>query len=71
MPRKRRRNGKGIKEVLGKIHNFIKSNRLISRGATALAPLAGSYGNIVKGVGTAASSLGYGRRRRRGRPRKK
>ena len=67
MPRKRRRNGKGIKEVLGKIHNFVKNNRLISRGAAALAPL----GNIVKGVGTAASSLGYGRRRRRGRPRKK
>lgn len=70
MPRKRRRNGKGIKDVLNKIHNFVKSNKLISRGASALAPIAGPYANVVRNVGVAAGALGYGRRKR-GRPRKR
>lgn len=70
MPRKRRRQGKGIKDVLKKIHNFVKSNRLISRGAAAIAPLAGPYSGVVSRVGTAAGALGYGRRRRRVRRRK-
>lgn len=62
---KRKHQGKGLKEVLGKIHNFIKGNKLISRGASALAPiLPGTYGSVVRGVGSAAANLGYGRKRK-------
>ena len=64
---KRKHQGKGIKEVLGKIHNFIKGNKLISRGASALAPLAGPYSGAVSRVGSVAANLGYGRKKPRRR----
>lgn len=78
MPKRRRKQkGKGpvldwIKKTARNVHNFVKDNRLISRGASALAPLAGPYSGTISRVGTVADKLGYGnRRRKRGRPRKK
>ena len=77
MPRRRKtkQRGKGpvldwIKKAARNVHDFVKDKKLISRGAAAIAPYAGSYGNIVRGVGTAAGSLGYGRRKKRGRRKK-
>jgi hypothetical protein len=46
----------GIKRVASGAHDFIKNNRLVSRGL-ALTP--------YKGASAAAGALGYGRRRRR------
>jgi hypothetical protein len=46
----------GIKRVATGAHDFIKSNRLVSRGL-ALTP--------YKGAAAAAGALGYGRRKRR------
>jgi hypothetical protein len=64
--RKRRpQGGKGLVDVLKKIHNFVKEKKLISRGAAAFAPLAGRYGAPITAIGNAASSLGYGKKRRR------
>ena len=69
MPKRRRMKGKG--PLLDKIKGFLKKHRVISRAAGALAPLAGSYAPVVSGVGEFARSQGYGRKRKRGRPRKK
>lgn len=71
--RRRRHRGRGLMDFLNKAHNFVKSNQLISRGASALAPLAasrlGKYGgiasNVLGHVANAAGAAGYGRRRRR------
>lgn len=59
-----------IKKAARDVHSFIKDNRLISRGASALAPLTGSYSGAVGNVGRAAAVLGYGRRKKRGRKKK-
>lgn len=69
MPRKRRmRGGKltlsGVVNALKKANNYVKSNKLISRGATALSSLGVPYADRVAST---ASNLGYGRRRRRRR----
>lgn len=66
-PRKRRvvrrrvhrKRGAGFFDFLGKIHNFIKSNKIISRVASLIPH------PVARTVGTAAGALGYGRRRRR------
>ena len=82
MPRKRKarrkQHGEGpvwdwIKKNAGKAHDFVKSNKLISRGASALAPLVpAAYSGTVSNIGNVASKLGYGKRqRKRGRPKKK
>ncbi len=59
--RKRKMQGKGpvldwIKKAARSAHNFIKDNRLISRGATALAPIAGPYSSVLNRVGTVAGT---------------
>ncbi len=69
---RRRRQGKGIKDVLNKVHKFIKANKVISRGLSAYSGLSGgtlpgaSYASRAADV---ASQLGYGRRIRRRRRR--
>ena len=60
--RRRGQRGAGFWSFLKKAHNWIKQNKVISRGAkflgsTGLVPQAGT-------IGTAAGTLGYGRRRR-------
>jgi len=59
----RRRRGRGffdsIKRVLSSIGNFVKDNRLISRGLSLIPHPYARVGSTV------ASSLGLGRRRRR------
>lgn len=69
MPRRRRQQrGKGLKDVLNKLHSIIKENKLISRGANALAPiLPGQFGHYAGRIGSTAAALGYGRRRYRRR----
>lgn len=81
MPRRRRRQrgqkGEGpvldwLKRTARKAHDFIKDNRLISRGATALAPIVpGPYSSTIANVGRTAEVLGYGKKKRRGGRRKK
>ena len=65
-----RRRGRGffqnIGNALSKAHDWIKSNKIISTVGSALGAVGVPYaGAIAKG----ASALGYGRRRRVGRPR--
>lgn len=67
--RRRRMRGRGVMDFLKKAHNFVKANQLISKGATALAPIVASRlgptaSGILSKVGSVAGSLGYGRRRR-------
>ena len=46
------------------IHDFVKSNRLVSRASLGLHKLTGN--EHLKTVGETAATLGYGRRRRGG-----
>lgn len=61
--------GAGFMDVVRKANDFLKSNKVISRGAKALGGLLPpQYGAVASTVGDLAGSLGYGRRRRmRGR----
>ncbi len=64
MPKKvarKKQNGKGLKEILGAVHNIVKDNKLISRGLTATGTLAP--------FGAVASMLGYGKKPRVARKR--
>lgn len=76
MPRRRRRQqGESpvwdwIKKAAKNFHGFVKDNKLISRGAASLAPIAGPYSGTVNRIGNVASALGYGRRKKPGRKRK-
>lgn len=78
--RTRRRNmkGKGVKEILGKVKNalgvakdFVKKHKLISRGLAAVTPFAGTFAPLTSGASAGVAALGYGRRRRVGRPRRR
>ena len=64
---RRRMRGRGkIMDFLRKAGNFLKKNKIVSRVANGLASvLPPQYAGIAKSVGTAAGSIGYGRRRRR------
>ena len=50
-----------IKKGFSSINEFAKKNKLISRGAAALAPFAGSDAPTVSRIGAAAGALGYGK----------
>lgn len=52
-------------DAIRSAHNWIKSNKIISTVGNALAPVLPVAGTIGKFAGT----MGYGRRRRVGRPR--
>ncbi len=66
--RTRRRGGSWLGDAFTKAHDFIKSNKLVSRIANGLSAVGVPYAGAV---GKAAGVLGYGRRRRRpGRPRR-
>ena len=54
--------GAGLGSWLKRAFNFVKDHKLISRGATMLAPRAGAYSPIVSTVGKIAGVLGLGRR---------
>ncbi len=75
--RKRKMKGKGpvldwIKKAARNVHNFVKDNRLISRGATALAPLAGPYsGTVSRCWKNCCSIWAMAEEEKRGRPKKK
>ena len=74
MPKRRPRRkqaGKGpVLDFFKKAHNWIKANKLISRGANTLAPIAGPYSGTVSNIGRVAGVLGYGKPRGR-RPKRK
>jgi hypothetical protein len=62
--------GRGIGSWLSGAQKFLKSHQAISKGAAYLAPMLSKdslAGRLVGSIGTAASSLGYGRRRRAAR----
>ena len=68
---RRKQNGTGpIKDFFVKAHNWIKANKLISRGANTLAPIAGPYSGTVSNIGRVAGVLGYGKPKGR-RPKRK
>jgi hypothetical protein len=57
-------------DLLGKANSFLKSNQLVSKGLGALANsglVPAKYAGYVNTAGNVANSLGYGRRRTRGR----
>ena len=56
--RRRRHNGGNIRDVIGKVNDFLKKHKIISRGASVLAPFTGTYAPLVAGVGTAAGASG-------------
>lgn len=65
--RNQRRGGSRVWNFIKKAHKFIKDNKLVSRGANMLSKvLPPKYRQIAQGIGTGATALGYGRRRRRG-----
>lgn len=68
---RRRMRGSGIWDFVKKVHNFIKSNKIISRVGSALGAVGVPY---ASGIATGAKFLGYGkftgRPRKVGRPRK-
>lgn len=59
--RRVRRRGAGFMDALRSAHDWIKKNRLISTVANSLSKVGVPYAGSI---GTAASALGYGRRRR-------
>ena len=62
----RRMRGRGIGSFLSKVNAFLRKHKVISRVGSALGTvLPGKFGGIARTVGSAADSLGYGRRRRR------
>jgi hypothetical protein len=61
--RRRRMRGRGIGDFLKRANNFLKSSKLVSTVGSALGAAGIPYADKIAGV---ASSLGYGRRRRRG-----
>jgi hypothetical protein len=52
--RVRRKRGNGLRDILAKAHGFIKANKLVSKGLS-------HFGHSK--LASAASALGYGRRR--------
>ncbi len=64
--RPRRRVGRGLMDMIRSAHNWIKSNKIISTVGNALGKAGVPYAGAI---GTAAGTLGYGRRRRVVRPR--
>ena len=68
----RRQAGRGkvwnwLKKAAGTVGNFVKKHGLISKAAGFLAPrIGGPIGAAIGQAGTAASSMGLGRRRPRG-----
>ena len=61
-----RKQGAGFMDALRSAHNWIKSNKIISSVGSMLGKAGVPYAGAI---GTAASTLGYGRKRRVGRPR--
>jgi hypothetical protein len=57
--------GRGFKSFIGKIGNFLKKTRILSRAAPFLGAVTGNPG-VGAAVGGVANALGFGRRRRRG-----
>ena len=57
----RRERGGGFMDALKSAHNWIKSNKIISKVGNALGKIGAPYAGAI---GTAAGTLGYGRRRR-------
>ena len=57
----RRKRGGGFMDALKSAHNWIKSNKIISTVSNALGKIGVPYAGAI---GTAAGTLGYGRRRR-------
>jgi hypothetical protein len=65
---RRKMKGRGFMDFISKVGGFLKKHKIISRAGGVLGRiLPGQYGNVARTVGTAAGSLGYGRRRRIGR----
>lgn len=58
---RRRQEGTGFKDVIGKINKFLKKSKIVSTAAKALGSAGVPYASKI---GTHAESLGYGRRRR-------
>ena len=55
--------GAGIMDWARKAYGFVKKHNLLSRGAAALAPYAGSYAPALATAGKMATAVGLGRRR--------
>ena len=68
--RKHRKRGGSFQSFISGANDFLKRTGLLSKlGAFGSSILPGEFGKIAGTLGTAAGSLGYGRRRRRrGRP---
>jgi len=66
---RRRQRGKGIFGSIGKFlkkgMSFLKKHKILSSLGSALGPISGQYGPAVGAATGLASSLGFGRRRRR------
>jgi hypothetical protein len=59
--RRTRHGGTGIKDILSKINNFLRSTKIISSVGNALGTVGVPYASKI---GSVAGTLGYGRRRR-------
>ena len=61
-PIRRRARGGGFMDALRSAHDWIKKNKIINTIGSTLGRVGVPYAGAI---GTAASTLGYGRRRRR------
>ena len=64
--RTRRKQGAGFMDALRSAHNWIKSNKIMSGVSGLLSKVGVPYSGAIH---AASSALGYGRKRRVGRPR--
>jgi len=66
MAKRKNLHGKGpiwdkVKSIAGKTNDFLKSSKIISKGAAALSGvLPPQFQPIASGIATGASALGYG-----------
>lgn len=69
--KRRPKKGKGkIGDLFRKAKDFVKSNKLVSKGLNALSgALPAQYSGIAKGAAETAAAYGYGRRNKMGRGR--
>jgi len=60
---RRKMRGKGLGDWLKKAWKWVKDNKILSRAASAIAPMAGEFAPGFKAAGTALGAVGLGRRR--------
>jgi hypothetical protein len=62
--------GDWFKKAVRTVHDFVKDKQLISKGLSAVAPLAGPYSSHLNTASSVAKTLGYGKKSKKSKTRK-